>query len=189
MNTLYFACTDCYVYVDAGYRWAYWTLEEAGLVKRGQPISVAVVLHCEEYWNPPKEQTSDLFVGAVSIPIPAEFISESKSEKTDWLYDEVLPTVRSFLTEHQFHQIIFAKSEDFLSFDDESFLNWMQLGYLLMPSPRYFVERLGFKNWQEVCDYIEMQQFKPFWWNLDWQDTHNKARKKFEELVKLQNSS
>jgi hypothetical protein len=189
MNDLYFACTDCCIYINAGYRWAYWSLEKAGLVKRGQAVSVEDVFLCNEYWNPPKEQNSDLLVNALSIPIPSRFKTASKSNKTDWLYDEVLPSVRDFLIEHQFHRIIFGTSEDFLSFDDESFLNWMQIGYLLDPSPRYFVECLGFTDWQKVCDYLEKQQYQPFWWNLDWQDTHDKARQKFEELVKLSNTS
>src|SRR5436190_24250446 len=107
MNNLYFACTDCYIYIDAGYRWAYWTLENAVLVKRGQSVCVENVFLFNEYWNPPIESNLDFSVNGITIPIPSQFISESISDKPHWLYDEVLPSVRDFLKEHQRHHIIF----------------------------------------------------------------------------------
>ena len=51
MNDLCFACLDCKSYIDSGYRWCYWTLEDPGIVKQGQPISVPAVLAATEYWR------------------------------------------------------------------------------------------------------------------------------------------
>ena len=47
MNNLYFACCDCKIYIDAGYRWAYWELEEARIVARRKPVDVESVLKAE----------------------------------------------------------------------------------------------------------------------------------------------
>lgn len=162
MNNLYFACTHCKVFVDAGCRWAYWTLEHSYTVRRGEAISVDAILSAAEYWNPGREEGAD---GA------------------DWLYKDVLPSVREFLAAHRDHTILFGESEDFFSLDDESFLDWKQLGRLLVELPRYFVEELGYKTWDEVCEYMAKQKGKPWWWELEWQDRHQKVRKKFERLV------
>jgi hypothetical protein len=69
--------------VDAGYRWAYWTLEEAGVVKRGNVLKPESVFATEEYWNPGSDATSK------------------------WLVEEVLPSVRIFLERHREHRIVF----------------------------------------------------------------------------------
>ena len=165
MNNLYFACTNCKVFVDAGCRWAYWTLEHSGIVKRGEEISTDAILSSEPYWNPGREKGAGGKVEA------------------DLLYRDVLPSVRLFLKTHRDHEILFGESEDFFSLDDESFLEWKQLGYLLVELPRYFVEELGHKTWDEVCEYMEQQMEKPWWWKLEWDDRHQKVRKKFESLV------
>ena len=89
MNNLYFACADCKVYVDAGYRWAYWELEKAGIVSRNQMVSVEAVLGADSYWNPPLEDSSN------------------------WLYQEIFPTLREFLSTHRFHKVVFGQEEEF----------------------------------------------------------------------------
>jgi hypothetical protein len=159
MTNLYFACTDCKAYVDAGYRWASWWLEEPGIVKRGKPISVGSVLLVREYWTPPR------------------------TGGADWLYAEVLPAVRRFLEEHGGHRIVFGNTADFLSPDGGGLLDWMQVGFLPLLLPRYFVERLGFKTWDQVSNFIARQDNSPWWWMLEWDDLHEKARKKFQEVV------
>ncbi|HJZ68973.1 MAG TPA: hypothetical protein VKF81_12680, partial [Blastocatellia bacterium] len=73
MNNSYFACTDCKVYVDAGYRWAVWWLEERGVVMRGESVSVDSVLAARDYWTP------------------------FESDSANWLRSEVLPPARRFL--------------------------------------------------------------------------------------------
>ncbi len=40
MNNVYFACTECKTYVDAGYRWAYWQLEKPKTVIQGAVVEV-----------------------------------------------------------------------------------------------------------------------------------------------------
>jgi hypothetical protein len=159
MSNLYFACIDCKTYVDAGYRWASWWLEEPGIVKRGKPVSVDTVLLAREYWSP------------------------GKSDGAQWLYSEVLPSVRRFLEEHRCHRIVFGPSSDFLSPDSNGLLDWMQVGFLPLLLPRYFVERLGFKTWDQVSNFISRQDSMPWWWMLEWDDLHAKVRKKFQELV------
>ncbi len=160
MTNLYFACTDCRVYVDAGYRWASWWLEEPGIVKRGKQVNVELVLSAREYWTP------------------------TKTDSADWLYSEVLPSVRRFLEEHRCHRLVFGNTSEFLS-SDADLLDWMQVGFLPLLLPRYFVERLGFKTWDQVANFIARQDSTPWWWMLDWDDLHDKARRKFHELVEL----
>ena len=82
MNNLYFACAACHVFIDAGYRHAYWKLEHAGVVSPNVPVDVRGVLDAEEYWP----------VGA------------------DWLL-KLLPAVRAFLEAHRPHEIRFGEAE------------------------------------------------------------------------------
>jgi len=159
MTNLYFACTDCKIYIDAGYSWASWTLEEADVVKRGDSISVEAVLAAEDYWNPPR------------------------SESSTWLYNGILPSVHRFLEDHREHVIIFATITEFLSTGDERFLDWMQVGFMPQLLPRYFVERLGFKSWDQVCNFVAENGSTPWWWMLDWENVHDKAVKKFHQAV------
>lgn len=165
MNNLYFACTDCKVYVDAGYGWAYWSLEEAGVVKRCAPVSAESVLEAVEYWTP------------------------SETESADWLYKEVLPAVRVFLREHEAHRIVFGNTADFLPADGEGFLDWMQVGFQPQLLPRYFVEQLGLKTWEQVRGFIAKQDAAPWWWMLEWEGLHDKVRRKFQELIESRSFS
>jgi len=159
MVNIYFACMDCKVYVDAGYGWASWWLEEPCIVKRGKPVRVASVLSARRYWTPPGTGSAE------------------------WLNGEVLPSVRRFLEEHRCHRIVFGNTADFLPADGNGVLDWMQVGFLPLLLPRYFVEQLGFKTWDQVSSFIARQDSTPWWWMLEWDDLHNKARSKFQELV------
>jgi len=51
MNDVYFACRTCKRFVDAGYRWAYATLELSNVVQHGQQLEVDAVFSATEYWN------------------------------------------------------------------------------------------------------------------------------------------
>jgi hypothetical protein len=93
----YFACTDCKIYIDAGGRWAYWTLEDAGVLMRGVPISPQLIFSAQEYWQPEEDENSV------------------------WLYSEVFPSVRSFVTEHEGHRLVFGDTDDFLFIDPEDY--------------------------------------------------------------------
>jgi len=165
MHNLYFACADCKIYVDAGYRWAYWSLEETGVVRQGKSVEVESVFAAEEYWNP------------------------SQTESADWLYKEVLPSVRRFLREHKHHHIIFGNTSDFLPTDSCAFLDWMQVGFMAQLLPRYFVEQLGLKTWDQVRDFVARENATPWWWMLEWEGLHDKARKKFQELIESTSAS
>ena len=140
MNNLYFACTSCKVFVDAGYRWAYCTLEEVGAVKRGEIVQPGSVLAAEEYWTP------------------------EPGENSKWLLDEVLPSVRSFLQEHGTHRIVFDEGDVFYEAGPDWFLEWIQVGYLADPLPRFCLERLKCESWMAVCEYMNHVKYKPSWW-------------------------
>jgi hypothetical protein len=161
MNNLYLACRDCKIYIDAGYRWAYWELEKAGIVVRGDEVNVKAVLAAESYWNPPKDENSR------------------------WLYEKVFPPLGEFLRDHGSHTIVFGEEDDFSPSDDS--FDWMQVGYLLMETPRYLVEVLGLKTWDQVRAYMEELKSPPAWWQITWQgdpSPHEKGKQKFEELVR-----
>ncbi len=114
MNNLYFACTDCETYLDAGYRWAYTHLVQPGIVTMGAKVNVEHVLQATPYWQAPKDGVSD------------------------WLH-KLYPSVREFLQAHQTHNLVFW---DFNDLPDDTHLDWLQLGYCASPSARYFAEVL-----------------------------------------------
>lgn len=158
----FFACIDCKVYVDCGGRWAYWQLEEPKTLGLNQPADVEAVLAAKRYWNPPKN-------------------SESR-----WLYDEVLPPLRTFLQDHSSHEVVFGEKDSFAPVNDENYFAWMQVGYAASLTPRYLVEVLGFRDWEQVHEYVEGLSIRPAWWEVTWTDSspHERARRRFEELVK-----
>ena len=102
MNFRYFACPQCKAYTSAGYRWAYWSLEHEGIVEPNRSVDVAAVQATAAYWNPPSEPESD------------------------WLYKKVLPTVRTFLSGHQAHGILYVESGEF--FGREDIDSWQEIG-------------------------------------------------------------
>ncbi len=102
MNCRHFGCKHCRKYVDAGYRWAYWTLEEPGIVALNTAVDVAAVVAREEYWSPPLEELSA------------------------WLYSEVLPTVRYFLADHAEHGVLYLDS-DFIFDPEREGWGWVEL--------------------------------------------------------------
>jgi len=72
---------------------------------------------------------------------------------------------------------------------DANFLDWMQVGFLPLLLPRYFVERLGFQTWDQVANFIARQDSTPWWWMLEWDNLHDKARKKFQQLIESKRAS
>ena len=154
MNHLFFACTDCKIYIDAGYRWAYWELEHAGVVSRQAPVNVDAVLAAEKYWNPPRD------------------------EDTRWLYETVFPTVREFLRDHKHHRIVFGEAEEFAPINDPDYLTWMETGDAVKPTPRYLAKVLHFKTWDEATAYLETLEMPPSWWELTWDGPAFVARKR-----------
>jgi hypothetical protein len=84
MNTPYFACPACRLYIESGYRWAYWLLEHPGVVRRNEGVDVGMISACTSYWNPPDR------------------------ERSEWLCERVLPAVRRFLDDHGEHGIVYT---------------------------------------------------------------------------------
>jgi hypothetical protein len=66
----------------------------SGLVEPNKPVNLVAVIAANEYWTPPVEPGSA------------------------WLYEGVLPLVRSFFAEHKDHGIVYVESGDFFGIDD-----------------------------------------------------------------------
>ena len=166
MNNVYFACRTCKIFVDAGYRWCYWALEEPGVVEPGKPVNVGAVLNASQYWHGAQEAA--------------------------WL-QELLPKVRAFLERHGAHDLIYGDSEDIgtvpMSDDDYSFLDWLDEtdddASDLVPDfdvlPRFYVEKLGYRDWKQVTDHIARLELKPWWWHYP--ELRQKAKEKFYSLI------
>jgi hypothetical protein len=156
---LYFACRTCKRFVDAGYRWAYWNLERASIVQRGQLISVDAVLSATDYWG-----------GA---------------ETAVWL-PPVLTRVRAFILDHQAHDLIFGEEEDFITVDTLEFLDWIEdADAPAVWTPRHFTERLHFTHWREVEHYLRDHPCEqPWWWGIA--ELRLAGRRKFDQLIVAQ---
>lgn len=102
MNCVYFACPRCRSYIDAGYRWAYWALEEPGVVKETENVQVDRVFAASDYWN------------------------IDDSSQSAWLRDGVLPKVRKFLLEHHAHTILYV-NEFWIYAKEESGEAWAEV--------------------------------------------------------------
>ena len=141
MNDRYFACPRCKVYVEAGYRWAYWQLEEPEIVTLGQIVDVGRVIAASAYWTIDADHDPSLHA--------------------------LLPQVRSFLDAHDAHGILYAEDEQFLDADDPPrYFEWLQVaGLAVEPSPRYFAETLNLRSWADVESWVTAHD-QPWWWQL-----------------------
>jgi hypothetical protein len=114
------------------------------------------------------------------------------SQKGAWL-EELLPKVRAFLERHGAHDLIYGDGEDIgrepMSDDDYSFLEWLdETGddpSDLLPRhevlPRFYVEKLGYRHWEQVTDHIARLELKPWWWH--YAELRQKAREIFVSRV------
>lgn len=102
MNERYFACPKCQIYISAGYRWAYWQLENTQHVSLNDAVNVENLLKVGRYWNPQNE------------------------EKNDWLCKKVLPNVKEFLKSHSSHGVIYLEEDTILSEESLSY-NWSEI--------------------------------------------------------------
>jgi hypothetical protein len=102
MNTPYFACPVCRLYIESGYRWAYWQLEDPGAVRLNEGVDVGRVMACTEYWNPPEQ------------------------ERSEWLCERVLPAVHRFLDEHREHGIVYT-DEGVICDEESLYYGWSEI--------------------------------------------------------------
>jgi hypothetical protein len=158
VNNIYFACRNCRVFVDAGYRHAYWTLEEPGIVARTTGVDVETVIATEPYWQ---------------------------ADGAEWLI-KLLPAVRQFVEAHREHEVWFGDAQEFgitpMFKGDYRLFEWlMDAGFVYEELPRYYVERLGLRRWDQVVEHISTSENRPWWW-LDEEYT-DAAREKFVALV------
>lgn len=159
MNSLYFACRDCKCFIEAGDRWAYATLEQPEIIRRGQPIALHEVLDAPEYWHPPDDAA--------------------------WL-DSVLARARDFLLRHAGHDLIFGEEADFLPDYTVEYLDWLEDSpQPITWTPRHFIEQLRFTQWREVEHYLRSHpDERPWWWAPP--EMRMAARRKFEQRVLAQ---
>jgi hypothetical protein len=102
MNNRYFICKTHKKYTDAGYRWAYWQLEDKGVITLGTEVDVNAVLSEHDYWNP------------------------DEADRSEWLCAEILPTARRFLEAHRAEGIEYA-DEEFLYVQWELGYEWREV--------------------------------------------------------------
>jgi hypothetical protein len=128
-------------------------------------VNVSVVLNASEYWR--------------------------GSQEAVWLQD-LLPKVRAFLERHEGHDLIYGDSQDIgtmpMSDDDYSFLDWLDEGAGpsdMLPRyevlPRFYVEKLGYRDWKQVTEHIARLELKPWWWH--YAEIRKKAEEKFASLL------
>jgi hypothetical protein len=166
MNNLYFACMTCKEFLNAGYRWAHFKLEVAGVVQRDHPVNVEAILAATEYWVP----------------------------DGDWISRDIHPFVRTFLDAHRVHELRFGESESFQSPNDpDEQFEWLELGpggapeesgtelTYTLETPRCWITRLGFTSWDQVTTRVT-EGLQPVWW-FDLK-TREAARHVFERRVK-----
>lgn len=101
MNDRLFACHKCRVYIDAGYRWAYWTIEDPGVVHLREVVNIDRLLSCSEYWNPSSEESN-------------EYLSQ------------VLPATSQFINKHRDHGVLYLQSDD-IDCEDSLIQNWTEI--------------------------------------------------------------
>ena len=130
------------MFVDAGYRWAYWKLEQPGIVARKQSVNLSSVTAAAPYWQP-------------EPGLPSK-----------WLYDEVFPALKEFIRDHAEHHVVYGEYYDFLEDEADEILNWKQTGFLARESPRFWVENLHLRSWEAVVERVASHEDnEPWWWN------------------------
>jgi hypothetical protein len=90
----------------------------------------------------------------------------------------------SLLEAHSTHGVRFGEAEalDIPSFPEEGLFDWvMDAGFVLQELPRYYVERMGLRTWQQVIEHVEASEYPPHWWNS--LDDRRAAQQKFIALV------
>lgn len=102
MNARYFACPKCGLSIDAGYRWAYWQIEESERLHLAEGVDVRAFLTFDEYWLPPEH------------------------ERSTWLCEDILPAARNFLSKHEFHGVVYIE-EEHLSAEETLLYNWKEV--------------------------------------------------------------
>jgi hypothetical protein len=160
MNNVYFACTDCKTYADAGYRWAYCLLEKPRIVFRSAVVQVDRLLSADTYWKP------------------------EPNEQNEWL-SSVLSHAEQFISRHKTHRIVYGDLEQVMGAeaDECSQFAWMD-EYPADDSdlrPRNFIEQLGMRTWADVTAYLASRPRKPWWYTL--RSARVVARRKFDELI------
>jgi hypothetical protein len=160
MNNVYFACTECKTYIDAGYRWAYCQLEKPRTVLQGAVVEVDRLLSVDSYWKP------------------------EPNEHNSWL-TSVLSHAEQFILGHKAHRIVYGDLEHVMGADADEYgqFAWMN-DYPADETdllPRNFIEQLGMRTWGEVTAYLASRPRKPWWYTL--RSARVVARRKFDELI------
>jgi hypothetical protein len=160
MNNVYFACTECKTYIDAGYRWAYCQLEKSRTVLQGAVVEVDRLLSSDSYWKP------------------------EPNEQNPWI-TSVLSHAERFILSHRAHRIVYGDLEHVMGAEADEYdqFAWMNEHPIHETDlqPRNFVEQLGMRTWGELTAHIASQREKPWWYEL--RSARIFARRKFDELI------
>lgn len=160
MNNVYFACTECKTYVDAGYRWAYSQLEKPKTVLKGTVVEADHLLSVDRYWKP------------------------EPSEGNSWLLS-TLSHAEKFILSHKAHRIVYGDIEHIMGPDPDEYeqFAWMNEhpAHATDLKPRNFIEQFGIRTWGEVTSYLASHPGKPWWYTLP--SARMVARRKFDELI------
>jgi hypothetical protein len=161
MNNVYFACQTCKSYLDAGYRWCYWTLEHPGHVSQGHLIDVARILAVPEYWHGTATE--------VGLPAPTK------------------QAIRAFLVRHQAHELLYGEDEAFLHYPHYTFLYWINEDETNRTdvSVRTCIERFHLTTWEAVTHHVEQGIIDPWWWEVN--DIRQYAQQAFVALLEQHN--
>jgi hypothetical protein len=140
MNDRYFGCIKCKELTDAGYRWAYATLEEPKVVKSGQSVDVSLLLAASEFWSPLAEDTSPRLVA-------------------------VLSAVRGFLMTHAAHGIRYGEDHHLFDADSTEELAWLETGPEAHPTLRSIVAEHTVRSLADLESLLGARpELQPWWW-------------------------
>ena len=137
MNDHYFNCMDCKRFIEAGYRWGYFTLVQDGPITIDQPIDVEAVFQVNEFWNPPT------------------------TKGHDWIR-EILPGIQDFLIAHKEHTIIYNDRQ--VIENERSGFDWVDKSSHPQLTPRYLAEVFQLQSWEDVENKLKKEDIAPWWW-------------------------
>jgi hypothetical protein len=159
MNDVYFGCTKCKTYVDAGYRWAYCELEKRGVVVRSEVVNIDRLLLTHSYWKP------------------------EPNENNAWL-TSTLAHAEKFLLGHRTHLVVYGDMEQLVGANSDEYeqFAWMNEN----PNdidlrPRNFIEQMEMTTWGDVESHLALLPRKPWWYQL--RSVRLIARRKFEHIL------
>ncbi len=153
MNSVYFACTRCQHFIDAGYRWAMQLVTD-GAVLPDKSAAVERILAHDTYWD----------------------------RAPEWFVPS-LPGLRMCLETHRGHAVVFGDYDSFIADDDHGFAWLDETDPPGHRSPRWFIEKRGYRVWLELENEFlrQLPHDRPYWYQAP--DSREQGREFFESRV------